>query len=246
VVAVVGVFVDYSRPVARLPHGGLPRSSSSDPSPLASALRLRPRQTIRSRSSRCSTSLRNAKRFEAVMDDREIATHAQRAPIRQSLPVTFNGWRIVGRSRSYFVGFHSRASRLVPTDMGIQLATTAPPLPAGPWRRRWNKYRRFRGPSGDQSRQAASRASRRNLPFPAVRLLATNVSFGRIEPTGRSQAKVRQGPTWRSVYESAARLGHVLPDATPIFGVEPRGAARVTVSPSLGRKMGLEPISEGF
>src|SRR5580704_15141396 len=44
--------------------------------------------------------------------------------------------------------------------------------------------------------------------FPAVRLLATNVSFGSIGPTGRSQAKVRQGPTRRPVYESAARLGH--------------------------------------
>ena len=32
-------------------------------------------------------------------------------PIRQSLPVTFKGLRIVGRSRSYFVGFHSRAIR---------------------------------------------------------------------------------------------------------------------------------------
>src|SRR5271165_1255105 len=30
-------------------------------------------------------------------------------PIRQSLPVTFNGWRIVP-VRSHFVGFHSRAS----------------------------------------------------------------------------------------------------------------------------------------
>src|SRR6478752_1822940 len=31
--------------------------------------------------------------------------------------------------------------------------------------------------------------------------------WGRIEPTGRSQAKVRQGPTWRFVDEGAARLG---------------------------------------
>ena len=33
----------------------------------------------------------------------------------------------------------------------------------GEWRHGWNNYRRFRDPSGDQSRQAASRASRRNL-----------------------------------------------------------------------------------
>jgi hypothetical protein len=33
--------------------------------------------------------------------------------------------------------------------------------------------------------------------------------------------KVRQGPTRRSAYESAARLGRVLLDATPIFGVDP-------------------------
>jgi hypothetical protein len=29
--------------------------------------------------------------------------------IGQSLPMTFNGWRIVGRSRSYFMGFQPLA-----------------------------------------------------------------------------------------------------------------------------------------
>jgi hypothetical protein len=43
-----------------------------------------------------------------------------------------------------------------------------------------------------------------------------------IEPTGRSPAKVRQGRTRRPAYESTERLGHVLLDAPPIFGVKPR------------------------
>ena len=80
--------------------------------------------------------------------------------------------------------------------------------------------------------------------FPAVRLLATNVSFGgRIEPTGRLQAKVRQGPTRRSAYESAARLRHVLLDATPIFGVEPCETLLASpFRPRLGLRCGLSPF----
>ena len=45
---------------------------------------------------------------------------------------------------------------------------------------------------------------------------------GRLgERVNTTPAKVRQGRTRRSAYESTARLGRVLPDATPIFGVEP-------------------------
>jgi hypothetical protein len=66
---------------------------------------------------------------------------------------------------------------------------------------------------------------------------------GRIEPTGRSEAKVRQGPTRRSAYESAARLGHVLLDATPIFGVEPCEALLASpFRPRLGVRSGWSPF----
>ena len=64
-----------------------------------------------------------------------------------------------------------------------------------------------------------------------------------IEPTGRSQAKVRQGPTRRSAYESTARLGHVLLDATPIFGVEPCETLLASpFRPRLGVRCGWSPF----
>jgi hypothetical protein len=67
--------------------------------------------------------------------------------------------------------------------------------------------------------------------------------WGRIEPTGRSQAKVRQGPTRRSAYESAARLRHVLLDATPIFGGEPCEALLASpFRPRLGVRSGWSPF----
>jgi Group II intron, maturase-specific domain len=53
----------------------------------------------------------------------------------------------------------------------------------------------------------------------------------------------RQGPTRRSVYETAARLGHVLPDATPLFGVESCEALLASrFRPRLGVRCGLSPF----
>jgi hypothetical protein len=64
-----------------------------------------------------------------------------------------------------------------------------------------------------------------------------------IEPTGRSPAKVRQGPTRRSAYESTARLGHVLLDAPPIFGVEPCETLLASpFRPRLGVRSGWSPF----
>ena len=63
--------------------------------------------------------------------------------------------------------------------------------------------------------------------------------YGRIEPTDRSRGEVCQGPTRRSAHESAARLGHVLLDATPIFGAEPCEALLASpFRPRLGVRCG--------
>jgi hypothetical protein len=63
------------------------------------------------------------------------------------------------------------------------------------------------------------------------------------------QARRKQGPPGpirQSVYESAAALCVCCRTPLPSSEWSLRGAARVTVSPSLGRSMRLEPISEGF
>ena len=54
-----------------------------------------------------------------------------------------------------------------------------------------------------------------------------------------SQAKVRQGPTRRSVYETAARLAHVLLHTTPIIGGEPcKGLLASLFRPRFGVRCG--------
>jgi hypothetical protein len=85
--------------------------------------------------------------------------------------------------------------------------------------------------------------SDRSTWFPLFHCWRRKSFLGRIEPTGRSQAKVCQGPTRRPVYESAARLGHLLPDATPNFGVEPCEALLASpFRPRLGVSCGWRPF----
>jgi hypothetical protein len=60
-------------------------------------------------------------------------------------------------------------------------------------------------------------------------------------PAGRKRSP--PGSIRRSLYESAARLGHPLPDATPIFGVEPREARLASpFRPRLGASCGGSPF----
>ena len=72
---------------------------------------------------------------------------------------------------------------------------------------------------------------------------------GLSRPAGRKRRSARVPPadTRRSLYESAARLGHVLPDATPIFGVELREALLASpFRPRLGVRCARSPFPKDF